>query len=882
MNYPRFTRLILFVLIVCASCTTKKDGFVYRVFHNTTARYNGYFYAKEAMREADLQLADQQLDDYDEILPLFIMGDEQAAQGIFPQMERAIEKSSLVIERHTMKPQGRSKKKSKRPEINKWIDDNYLLIGVAYFYKQNYFKAEEMFLYVSRKYREPEMQALANSWLTRCHVQREAWTSAKNAILKAEQIKNLEPEVKAEVLLVYADYFIKQEIYDEAAETLKEALRYIEKKRDRARPTYILAQLMQKMNKSSEAINYYESVLKLKPSFEMEFYAKISQALAFERRGGNSGQIKETLFKMLKDEKNEEYRDQIYYALAEIELKEQKRDIGISYLEESLKANIDNQRQKMKSFLRLADLYLEDKDYPLAQAYYDSTYKNIEEEHKRYLDVKNKAESLTELVTYLNVIDEQDSISQLCGLDDDQLIRKMKKIRRQMVEKQEQELLAAEAAFAAANQGVDQGNSAAFWPYNTVLKERGQQAFTNLWGSIELEDNWRRSNKLQQSFDQGDEEEDEEVVVEEKQEEGDEIPSVEELIAALPCSEADLTQGDSDIANAYYNSGVIYREKLEDLDNAIEQWEVLVTRFDESEFHPTSYYLLHRTYLFRENTESYSNPFCGTCNSKHWGDIIFEKYPNSKWSQLVENPNYQDYAELKKAEERTAYEGVLSQYYSRQYRDVVLQTDSVIRTEPENSILCKYKVLRAQAVGYLDGQVGIRATYLDALEGVKAECPGTEEALFAEDLLMKLNGGNTVRGEGDEKEPTEEAPVDSPYKYDANSRHYFMLILPMGEGAVNKIKGTLSNFTSVNFATAGLKVSSSLIDRDNQLVLVKTFNRLDDAKSFISTFNNNDDVKELREAGYKVSLISKENYVTLFKTKEIESYQVFYEANYVE
>ncbi|MFT4779589.1 MAG: hypothetical protein ACI923_002130, partial [Flavobacteriales bacterium] len=206
----------------------------------------------------------------------------------------------------------------------------------------------------------------------------------------------------------------------------------------------------------------------------------------------------------------------------------------------------------------------------------------------------------------------------------------------------------------------------------------------------------------------------------------------------------------------------------------------------------------------------------------------------------------------------------------------------VIRTEPENSILCKYKVLRAQAVGYLDGQVGIRATYLDALEGVKAECPGTEEALFAEDLLMKLNGGNTVRGEGDEKEPTEEAPVDSPYKYDANSRHYFMLILPMGEGAVNKIKGTLSNFTSVNFATAGLKVSSSLIDRDNQLVLVKTFNRLDDAKSFISTFNNNDDVKELREAGYKVSLISKENYVTLFKTKEIESYQVFYEANYVE
>ncbi len=885
MNYSRFTRLILFMLIVFASCTTKKDGFVYRVFHNTTARYNGYFYAKEAMREADMQLAEQQKDDYDEILPIFIMGTEETAQGIFPQMERAIEKSSLVIERHKMNPQGKSKKKNKRPEMNKWIDDNYLLIGQAYFYKQNYFKAEEMFLFVSRKYKEPEMQALANAWLTRCHVQREAWTAAKNTILKAEQINNVEPEVKAEVLLVYADYFIQQEMYKEAADALKDALKYIEKKKDRARPTYILAQLMQKMNKSSDAITYYETVLKLKPSFEMEFYAKISQALAFERRKGNSGQIKETLFKMLKDEKNEEYRDQIYYALAEIELEEQKRNLGIDYLEQSLRANKDNQRQKMKSFLRLADLYLEDKDYQLAQAYYDSTFKNIQEDHDRYLDVKNKAESLTELVTYLNVIESQDSISQLCSLDEEELIRKMKKIRRQMVEEREQEIAAAEAALAAANQGGgDDGASASFWPYNAALKQRGQQAFLNVWGNRELEDNWRRSNKLQQSF--GDGEEQEEQIAEEKpkekEEQRDEIPSVEDMIASLPCSDADRAQGDTDIADAYYNSGVIYREKLEDLDNAIEQWEVLVTRFEESDFHPTAYYLLHRTYLYRENTENYSNPFCGTCNSQHWADLILEKYPGSEWSQLVENPDYQDYAELKKAEEREAYAALLSQYYSRSYREVVAHSDSVIRTEPENSVLCKYKVLRAQAVGYLDGQAGIRTTYLEALESVKTECPDTEEAAFAADLLMKLKGGNTVRGEKDPKEEKEDTPVDSPYAFDESSRHYFMLILPIGEGDVNKIKGTLSDFTSTNFATNGLRVSSSLIDRDNQLVLVKTFNRITDAKSYISAFNNNEDVKELREAGYKVSLISKENYVTLFKTKEIESYQQFYEANYVD
>ena len=163
----------LLVTLAVASCTTRKDGFAYRVFHNTTARYNGYFYARLAMQEADLTLNAVHKDDYDVVLPLFVYGEEKDAEQIFPLMERAIEKSSRVIERHKMEPMGSSKKARKRPEMNKWIDDNYLLIGVAYFYKRNYPKAEEMFLYVSRKYKEPDMQALSNAWLTRVYMQRD-------------------------------------------------------------------------------------------------------------------------------------------------------------------------------------------------------------------------------------------------------------------------------------------------------------------------------------------------------------------------------------------------------------------------------------------------------------------------------------------------------------------------------------------------------------------------------------------------------------------------------------------------------------------------------------------------------------------------------------
>ncbi len=873
--------VLVFAFLFMLACTTRKDGFVYRVFHNTTAHYNGFFYAQEAMKEADATLWDKHEDDYDEVLPLFVYGDEESAQSIFPLMERTIEKSSRVIERHNMDPPKRDKRKSKRPEMNKWIDDNYLLIGQAYFLKRNYFKAEEMFLYVSRKYKDKNIQAQANAWLTRVYLERESYNQAKNAILKASQMKNLEPEVKSEVQLVYADYFIRQEMWKEAAEELEKGINLMEKKKEKARPTFILAQLMQRQNKGQDAIAYFNAVLKLKPTYEMEFYSKIMQAMAFDRRGGNSNQIKETLFKMLKDEKNLEYQDQIYYALAELELEEQNREGGIDYLKTSVEVNQGNQKQKMKSFLRLADLHLEDKDYQSAQAYYDSTYRNIQEEHERYLDVKNKAESLTELVQHLNVIEEQDSLTALCELDEESLIAKLEKIRKQKEDEAEEERLALEAAAAAAAAGQGGGNAGAFWVYNDQLRDIGQRNFLDYWGDRKLEDNWRRSQKLETTFNN----EEEEVIDAPKDTlivETDGIPTVDEMLASLPCSEAGQVASKGSIANAYYNSGVIYREKLEDLDNAIEQWEVLVTRYDDSEFHPTSFYLLYRSYLYKES-QGYKNPFCGTCSSQYWGDLIVERYPGSEWALLVENPDYQDYAELKKAEEREAYELVLSKYYQRRYQEVITETDSVIRTEPDNSVLCKYKVLKAQSVGYMDGQYGMRDNYFAELESVIAECPNTEESAFATELLAKLRGEKSEGAGGKEDtadDPKDEPPAPSPFNYNETARHYFMMVLPVRGTDLNATKAKMSDFTGKNFSSSGLKVSSNLIDRNNQVILVKTFNRLEDATSFFGVFMASDDMKEYRDAGYTTALISKENYVTLFKTKDLEGYQQFFLDNY--
>lgn len=884
MQTNKLVPLLLLSLVIAGmfACTTKKDGFTYRVFHNTTARYNGYFYAKEAIKEGQANIVKAHLEDYDAILPIFIYGDETSAQSSFAEMERAIEKSSLVIERHKMDVPSRSSKKKDRPEINKWIDDNYLLIGKSYFFKRNYFKAEEMFLFVTRKYKEKEMQARGNAWLARAYMETEQWTKAKNTLLKIEQIKEIEDEDKADIHLVFADYYIRQEDYKNAAEQIEKALRYIKKKKDRARPTFILAQLMQQMNRSQDAISYYETVLTLRPEYEMEFYARINQAMAYDRRGGNADQIKEQLLKMLKDDKNIEYRDQIYYALAELELEDRNRENGIDYLLLSLAEPNGKPKQRTKSFLRLADLYLEDRDYQDAQAYYDSTFQSINEDHPRYLDVKNKAESLTDLVENLLLIEHEDSLQNICALSDEDKVKKMKSViadMREELQRQEEERQRRMAALAAGDAGAaSQGD---FWPWNPQLKAIGKQNFDNYWGSRPLEDNWRRKNKLQQSFGDGEEtvETPEEAPVETGTDIESQLPSVDELLAGLPCAEAQIVESDKRIAEAFYNAGVVYKEKLDDVENAIERWEVLVTRYDDSDVHPTAYYQLYRTYLYREQEEGYSNPFCGTCNSPYWSDIILDKYPGSDWARLIQNPGFEDIAEIEKAEQHAAYEALYNRYSQRAYQEVILKASEVITNEPNNNFLCKYRILKAFAVGNMDAMTGSTASYINELKEVIASCPETEEAILAKSIIDNINGEAPPVVEEVPDAPKEEEEI---FDYDPTDRHYFAVIFPVeGGGDVNNVKALVSDFDTKYFKSSALKVSSNLLDRQNQIVLVKTFNKLEDAKNYYTTFLNNDnELKDINSGGYTLVLISKNNYVTLFKSKEVDAYQSFFERNY--
>ena len=154
---------ILILIVGFFACSRKKNTFTRRAYHNTTARYNAYFNAREIKKAKVKELYASHKDDYSEILPLFIYPDEAQAKSLYPDMDKIIEKASKVIDKHSIY--------IKKKEHVRWIDDSYMLIGQARFYKQEFYVGIEVFEYVAKTYKKDLIKNEALIWLARSYME---------------------------------------------------------------------------------------------------------------------------------------------------------------------------------------------------------------------------------------------------------------------------------------------------------------------------------------------------------------------------------------------------------------------------------------------------------------------------------------------------------------------------------------------------------------------------------------------------------------------------------------------------------------------------------------------------------------------------------------
>ncbi len=850
----------LAVVLFFASCSTKKNTFTTRTYHSTTTKFNGYFNGNESLNEGIRLLEQAHKDDFNEIIPVYKLGNEQDAVSVAPQMDRAIEKAVKVIKKHSIRIRGK--------EYNNMIDESYLLMGKAQFYKKDYIVALEAFNYVAKEYKEQPAYYEATLWAANCYLEMNSPIAALEQLDRLYQNRKLPKSLTERVTVAQARYHILKKEYQEAVELLVEAEKIGKKKKNRIRYLYIIAQLKEALGEADEASQYYLKVVKARPSYELEFNARISRARTFDIYLNDSREIKEELNKMLKDDKNIEYHDQIYYALAGIELKEDNIDEAITYLKLSAKTSISNDNQKALSYNTLADLHFEFSEYVPASAYYDSTLSFMSEENKSYALVKKKKESLEELVKYVQTIELQDSLvtlGEMAGSERDRVLEEyIEKLKKEDKRKKAEEERQAELLTPGSNVGTRGGDSQGAWYfYNQTTLSFGFTEFRRVWGNRKLEDNWRRKNKqieLTENIVAEEGSQGEEGSIDGEDGEGsaeNDKYSKEYYLKDIPLTEEDITLAKEMIQEAYYKLGIIYRENLKDYREAVETFETLNKKYPETSYLLPSYYNLYRSFLALELPK----------DADKYKALILENYPSSKFAAIINSDGKP--LEDKEADEAEQYYRLTYDYFTKgKNKDVIKRADKAIEQYPTSSLLPNFALLKAIAIG----KTKTKEDYIVSLKDVITNYPSTEVSASAQEMLDAIKT---------DKEQAKTEAATEKFVYNEKARHLYVVLFPMNKGDLAKITASYSDFNSRYFQYDRLTVKNTLLGKNYQMVVVRNFKNQKAADKFFSAIRSNPKVlSNFDNIKYDHFIISDANYKTLFLEQDLDLYLEFFKQKY--
>jgi tetratricopeptide (TPR) repeat protein len=975
-----YKSLVLFAIIaLLAGCTTQKSrsdrSALAKLYDNTTAKYNGYFNARELLRASILELEQQHEDNYNKILDLYEYVEVDNPQAVAGNLDEAIKKVSVVVALH-------------RESV--WTDDCYLLLGQAQYLKQDYEGAEETFRYMLEEFSPSKMkerkEAGKNSkkvssgkkktskkkkkvkrskkkkqrsakkkrkqynrnvkkgksgnssgsskkkkvnpedrkkklaeeskkaeeeaeddgpvgiirlsdteeeimeekaqkygikhrpayqegvlWMARTLIERDNYDAAQRYISQLERSPATFKDVRSDLAAVEAYYHLSRKNYDGAIKPLEKAVELAEKRQDKARYTYIMAQIHQASGRGDDAYVAYEKVLKYGPEYEMEFSSKLNMATnAWLNGKGTADDAKGNLAKMLKDDKNEEYQDQIYFAMAQIDLKNGDRPSAIKNFSLSLKTGRQSRTQKSEAYLKLADLFMEDEDYLSAKYYYDSTLQVLASTDERFDRVTKLSRSLTEIAQNLETLELQDSLIRIASLSEDEKKKLAFEIKKQQDEERRKNIANKLNSGQSGNpknriapgQQLRPGAPSAlqkestFFAYDDRKLKRGTRDFTRKWGDRKLEDNWRRSsNRSSNDF----EEEEEEVV---------EVPDVltdkdiARLLGDVPSSEDEIAAAHLKVREALFALGKLYRERLENYPKSIGSLETLNTRYPSSNLELDSWYYLYLDFKDTNNSTK----------AQEYYDKILDKYGSSTYALILKDPNYvvkiQDEEKKLNNYYDAAYDAFTKGNFKQAYDKSVSAKNQF---GAANTLQPKFALLAAMSTGNLEG----KDAYITALKDVIAKYPSTPEQTRAKEILRLLGGGGGAILPGNKK------ATERGYKVGDNQLHYIIIAFDK-DASLTDNKAKVSNYNRKFHKLDKLRISNIYLGTDvrTPIIVIRRFKNKGLAMKYYTGVQKNK--KDFLDKGteFEIFAVTQNNYREILKSKTLEGYREFFEENY--
>lgn len=845
--YPYF-----YFLLLLSACSSQSTSLTSKAFHNTTAHYNGYFYAKDEIEKIEKTILRSEVDDYNRILRLFPALDSAQAKGYDKEIQEAIKMASLAIQRHPN---------------SKWVDDSYILVGKSRLYSLDWGNAIQTFKYVNTKSKDPDSRHEAIIQLARTFIEYKEFGNAESAFdylgkenLNKTNLKNL--------LLQKAYYYQLREDYDKMVGNLTEAVPLLTRKDRPGRIYFIMGQVFQKLGFESEAFNYYKKCLTTNPEYEVDFYARLYMAQVAEiSKSRDLASARKSFKKLLKDSKNRDFRDKIYFELGVFEQKQKNLKEAIANYNFAIKQG-SNKIIDGQAYLMLGEIYYDTlKDFKLSQAYYDSAVSALPPTYENYKAIQARQKILNEFVTNLNTIAWQDSLLVMAKMDTASLrkhiasvleSKKKPEVKSKRKKKERIDIEAVNSSLSTPS-SLESSN----WYFgNASAVGLGQAEFARVWGTIPLEDNWRRSSKTSLASRN--------ALVNassKNKSQSTEIPVVaaiaknpvqeeyDKIMKQLPLTEQQVGEANKKIEDAYFRLGDIYYFDLQEKDNAVASYETLLSRFPSTQHRAEALYKLYLIYK-----DTYPEKATMLANN------LKSEFPNSPFAKTLVNPNYLKESGLTQDKQKEIYKYAYEKFLAEDFTGANDLVDHAISLE-KTAFSPNLELLKTLLIGKTQDITH----YQLSLDQFIKNNPEGELANYAK-MLLESSRDFTLKRE-------KEKGIQ--YIKSFEEPHYFILVSSAEDKIETLNSKTLDTFNSTYFKDLGLKVSNLILNENYVVTLVADLPRLSSGLEYFKTFTEKlPTLTELKNHKFNTFIITKDNFDIFYRTKGLDEYIRFFEKNY--
>ena len=864
-------RHIIYILLLCAyatmhtACSTQKNTWASRSFHQTKTKYNIYYNGNISFAEGEDAIREANEDDYSTVLNLYPVSNHEAAKAATSQMDRTIEKCRKCIKLHSIKarPKVNQEKRRKDPEYKAWLEQEefnnqmgkaWLLLGKAEFHKGDFLGSISTFNYIARHYAyDKDIVAQCQLWSARAYAEL-GWLYEAEDVLRKVQVDHLSKNSAPLYSAVSADILLKTKQYDAAIPFVKIAVKNEDRKGNRPRFYYVLGQLYQMQGDKSAARNAYKRVLDLQPDNEMEFNARLQQS-QLEDDIQKSINI---LQKMAQLDKHKDRLDQIYGTIGDIYLEHEDTTKALEYYEKGIESSTENGINKAVVLVNAGDIYYKQRDYVKASPCYKEATQILSVENEQYARIQRRSETLDELVVEHNIVVLQDSLQRLAALSEEEQMKVVEKIIADLIqaEKDEAERL-AQAERAAENDNgprsvntqnmLGGGGSGAWYFYNPQLMRSGKQTFRTQWGNRILEDNWRRLSKAStsSSFMATEEEIPEDSIANEetisKAEQTAEIDDHKPAfyLQQIPKTAEDIERSNQQIADALYNMVYIYRDRVGDQALSDATFQEYCRRFPTNERLVELYYMQYLTALKNQNN----------ADAEQYRKAIIQQFPESKEATIVSQPDYFERLKKMSAEQDSLYENTYYNYQDNNFAAVKANKQYAEEHYPLTPLMPRFLFLNAIAVAKTEGQ----EAFTQELQDMVTRYPDNELTAMAKDMIALMGQGAESqasigtslqdRRTVETTENIEEGDSVLAFSTETNMASIVLMIVPNDEKILNTLlyQVALYNFSQFMIKDFDLK-QIPLFSQGQSALQVSGFDTLEEAKWYQKMLQKNNEL----------------------------------------